>query len=98
MPVYEYVATTSAGGHTSGQIEAVDESVARHELSVRGLSVVELTPRPGKEIPATLSGEQSAMFMQAAGAAATNRVPLEMTLSALAEERDDPHLADVARR
>jgi type IV pilus assembly protein PilC len=98
MLSYEYVAESSTGQRVSGRLDAIDEFTARHELSRRGLSAVELTPRSVGESPATLGSEQSDLFVHAVGAAAANRVPLEMTLSALAEERDDPRLAVVAQR
>jgi type IV pilus assembly protein PilC len=46
----------------------------------------------------TLDAAQVTTFVQAVGAAAATRAPLEVTLAALAEERDDPRLARVARR
>jgi type II secretory pathway component PulF len=45
-----------------------------------------------------LHGEQVSTLLEAVGAAATGRVPLEVTLAALAEEREDPRLATVARQ
>jgi len=47
---------------------------------------------------AELGDEQLTTLVQAVGAASTSRVPLEVTLAALAEERDDPRLARVARQ
>jgi len=45
-----------------------------------------------------LRDEQIATLTQAVGAGAAGRVPLEVTLAALAEDRDDPRLAKVAQR
>ncbi len=45
-----------------------------------------------------LREEQVDSLVQAVGAASANRVPLEVTLAALAEEREDPRLARVARQ
>src|SRR5687767_10368523 len=45
-----------------------------------------------------LYDEQFSTLAQAVGAAAGSRVPLEVTLGALAEEREDPRLAKIARR
>lgn len=45
---------------------------------------------------APLGDEQLTTLVQAVGAASASRVPLEVTLAALAEERDDPRLAKVA--
>ena len=97
MGIYDYVATTSTGERTSGHLAAADLAGAKQILSDRGLRAVELTLRSADEISATLGNEQSALFVHAVGTAAASRVPLEVTLSALAEERDDPHLAEVAR-
>jgi type II secretory pathway component PulF len=47
---------------------------------------------------AKLGDEQLDSLVQAVGAASASRVPLEVTLAALAEERDDPRLARVARQ
>lgn len=48
--------------------------------------------------PAGLGEEQLSSLVQSVGAASAARVPLEVTLAALAEEQDDPRLAQVARR
>jgi type II secretory pathway component PulF len=45
-----------------------------------------------------LHGEQVSTLLEAVGAAAAARVPLEVTLAALAEEREDPRLATIARQ
>ena len=45
---------------------------------------------------ARLGDEQLSTLVQAVGAASASRVPLEVTLAALAEEREDPRLAKVA--
>lgn len=47
---------------------------------------------------AGLGEEQISTLVQSVGAASAARVPLEVTLAALAEEQDDPQLAKVARR
>jgi general secretion pathway protein F len=44
-----------------------------------------------------LQGERLSTFVKAVGAAAASRVPLEVTLAALAEDKNDPRLAAVAR-
>jgi general secretion pathway protein F len=46
----------------------------------------------------TLGKDEITNFVHAVSAAAASRVPLEVTLAVLAEERDDPRLADVAHR
>ena len=47
---------------------------------------------------AGLGEEQLTTLTQSIGAAASARVPLDVTLAALAEEQEDPRLARVARR
>jgi type II secretory pathway component PulF len=47
---------------------------------------------------AALGDEQLHTLVQAVGTASASRVPLEVTLAALAEEREDPRLAKVARQ
>jgi type IV pilus assembly protein PilC len=42
--------------------------------------------------------EEHSVLLQAVGAAATSRIPLEISLAALAEERGDPRLAAAAER
>jgi type II secretory pathway component PulF len=53
---------------------------------------------PDADKPTNLDDEQLSTLVHSLGAAAHARVPLEVTLAALAEERDDPSLAKVARR
>ena len=48
--------------------------------------------------PAGLGDEQLSTLVQAVGAASAARVPLEVTLAALAEDHSDPRLATVARQ
>jgi type II secretory pathway component PulF len=48
--------------------------------------------------PGGLGDEQLTTLAQSIGAAASARVPLDVTLEALAEEQEDPRLARVARR
>src|SRR5687767_12144832 len=46
----------------------------------------------------TLREESVTTLVHTVGAAAESRLPLEVTLAVLAEEKDDPRLADVAQR
>ena len=48
--------------------------------------------------PVRLGDEQLDTLVEAVGAASASRAPLEVTLAALAEEREDPRLAKVARQ
>src|SRR6476659_4850085 len=43
-------------------------------------------------------GEEDGVILQTVGAAAASRIPLEISLAALAEERGDPRLAAAAER
>jgi type II secretory pathway component PulF len=98
MATYEYQARTPSGEPLRGQLSAGDEAAARRELAARGLTIVELRSCPADDGEGTLDEQQITTFVQAVGAAAAVRVPLEVTLAALAEERDDPRLAAVAQR
>ncbi len=98
MATYAYQAQTASGESVSGRLVADDEAAARRELAARGLTVVELLWSPAVDEAGTLHDDQVATLVQAVGAADASRVPLEVTLAALAEERDDPRLARVARR
>jgi type IV pilus assembly protein PilC len=44
------------------------------------------------------SGDEQSILVQAVGGAAANRIPLEISLAALAEEKGDPRLAAAAER
>ena len=44
------------------------------------------------------SGDENRLLLQAVGSAATSRIPLEISLAALAEEKGDPRLAAAAER
>ena len=46
----------------------------------------------------TMSGKQVSILLEAVGSAASSQMPLEVTLAALAEEKEDPRLAAIARR
>lgn len=97
MALYEYLAATSTGEQIRGHISASDEAAARLKLSARKLSVLELRWCLADEQD-TLAEPQVATIVQAVGAAAASRAPLDVTLAALAEEKDDPRLAAVAGR
>jgi type II secretory pathway component PulF len=98
MHTFDYVAQTEAGEQVTGQLDAAHEAAACRELAARGLKVIRLDAPLDEVVLEPLGDEQSTSFVQAVGAAAANRVPLEVTLAALADERADPHLADVAKR
>jgi type II secretory pathway component PulF len=98
MALYEYKAATAAGDRTSGHISAKDEAVARRRLAARGLTILEIRWCLADETDDPMGAEQTATLVQAVGAAAASRVPLDVTLAALAEEKEDPQLAAVAGR
>ncbi len=45
-----------------------------------------------------MSGKQVSILLEAVGTAAASQMPLEVTLAALAEEKEDPRLAAIAQR
>jgi type II secretory pathway component PulF len=97
MAAYDYVAESPSFGRITGRVEATSEQAARGQLRARGLSVVELKQALPIEPVGALTDEQAAVLTDAVGTAAAARVPLDVTLAALAEERDDPQLAKVAQ-
>lgn len=98
MADYEYQAETSSGETVRGTLTAVDEAAARRELEARGLLVIDLLWCPIVDEGGTLGDEELVTLVHAVGSAAASRVPLELTLAVLAEDKDDPRLADVAHR
>ena len=98
MAVYEYQAETDAGELVGGNVTAADKRAAQLELESRGLQVVKLLLRPPAGEGGVLHDEELTTLVHAIGGAATNRVPLEVTLAALAEEKNDSRLADVAQQ
>ena len=93
MAVFNYAADTATGERVRGTLDAADEASARCELAVRGLTVVELAMEADVDESIELAEDQLSTLVQAVGAASASRVPLEVTLAALAEEQDDPRLA-----
>ena len=59
---------------------------------------MKLLLRPPAGEGGVLHDEELTTLVHAIGGAATNRVPLEVTLAALAEEKNDSRLADVAQQ
>src|SRR4051812_11279604 len=53
---------------------------------------------PNEFQPESAGGQEHSVLLQAVGAAAASRIPLEISLAALAEERGDPRLAAAAER
>ncbi|MCI0332208.1 MAG: type II secretion system F family protein [Planctomycetes bacterium] len=98
MAEYEYQAETRTGERVRGSITAVDETAAHRELALRGLTIIDLLWCPAVDEAGTLHDEELITLAHAVGTAAASRVPLELTLAVLAEEKNDPRLADVAHR
>jgi type II secretory pathway component PulF len=97
MPQYEYRCQTAAGDEVHGTLTATDESTARRALESQGITVLDLLPCRAVEGAGTLGDEELATLVHAVGSAAATRVPLDLTLSILADDTDDPRLASVAR-
>jgi type II secretory pathway component PulF len=98
MPLFHYQAESADGQIVSGQIEAADEAAARAILQERRLSVTELQWCLDASDEVKLQETQLTTLVQAVTSAAKVRVPLEVTLAALADEKDDPRLSRVAAR
>jgi type II secretory pathway component PulF len=98
MAEYEYQAETAEGVPQSGRLIAIDESAARRQLTARGLIVRDILWCPVADEAGELGDEQVTSLVQVVGSGAASRLPLEVSLSVLAEDTDDPRLAAVARR
>ena len=98
MADFEYQATTSDAKPVRGRISAADEGAAREELESRGLNVAELIWCPAVDEAGSLRDEEVVTLVDAIGSAAANKLPLEVTLAALAEEKNDSRLAEVAQQ
>lgn len=98
MPDFEFQATTFDGQPMRGRITAADERAAQDELESRGLNVADLLWCPTVDQHGTLGYEEVVTLVDAIGAAAASKLPLEVTLGALAEEKNDSQLAQVAQQ
>ena len=98
MAVYEYHALAPNGEPVHGTLAVEDQPAAERELTRRGLTNIQLSLRSEADLEDSLHGEQLEALVQAVGAGAASRIPIEMTLAALAEERSDTRLADVAEK
>jgi type II secretory pathway component PulF len=97
MPLYDYRAQSSTGEPVHGTLSANDEVAARAELETRGLRFVKVVLVSSSRSAGSLAAEELTTLVSAIGSAAASRVPLEVTLAALAEEKNDKRLARVAQ-
>jgi type II secretory pathway component PulF len=98
MANYEYHAEGPRGDPVLGHVTAPDEATARQDLDARGLKVIDLLWCPSVDESGMLRDDEAAMLIDSIGAAAANRLPVEITLAALAEESNDRRLAAAAQR
>jgi type II secretory pathway component PulF len=99
MAVYEYDALNESGQPVHGTLVAPDEAAARRALQSQGLTIVDLLWCPiVVDDAGTLGDAELDTLVHAVGMAARSRVPLDVTLSILAEDTNDPRLAAVASR
>ena len=98
MAVYEYHAKRPGGEQIAGKLTAANEDAARRELVNRGLEVIDLLCCPTVGHEEMLRDDELTTFVAAVGGATTNRLPIEITLAALAEETNDRRMAMVAQR
>ena len=98
MAIYEYQAEDLSGKAVAGKVAAADEAAARRDLEARGLKAVELLWRPVVDHAGTLHDDELTTLVGAVGGAAANRLPIEITLAALAEETNDRRLAAAAQQ
>jgi general secretion pathway protein F len=97
MAMFDYRAEGARGDAILGQLTASDEAAARRELESRGLTVLEILPSQALDRDGTLRDEGLSTLIEAVGGAAASRLPVEITLAALAEESNDRRLADAAQ-
>jgi type II secretory pathway component PulF len=97
MARYEYKALTP-NGERVGEVIADDEAAARRQLEANGWIAIDLLWCPVSDERGNLRDDEVQTLVQAVGSAAENRLPLEVTLAVLADEEDDPRLADAAQR
>jgi type II secretory pathway component PulF len=98
MADYEYEAVTLEGEHVRGTLTAADEASARRALGEQELRLLALAIRHETGHAAQLGEEEVITLVETVGAAAANRLPLDLSLAALAEDTDDARLASTARR
>jgi type IV pilus assembly protein PilC len=98
MATYEYRAETRTGDPVSGKVFARDEEAARRELESRRLHVVGLLWCPAVDAAGNLQEAEVTTLVEAVGAAAASRLPLDVTLAAIADEHEDRRLAGVAQQ
>jgi type II secretory pathway component PulF len=98
MAIFEYLASDPQGTIVRGQVTSTDEPAARAMLESRGLTVTDLSLRAAGDEAGILGNEEIAAFVEAVGGAGASRLPIEITLAALAEETKDRPLANVAQQ
>ena len=98
MAEYEYEAETREGVPQSGRLIAIDEAAAHRQLTAHGLIVRDLLWCPVADDSGSLGDEQINTLVQVVGSSAASRLPLELSLSVLADDTDDRQLAAAARR
>src|SRR5690349_339918 len=97
MDHFEFHAVTPTGDEIHGTLSAANEVAAKQELARRELRVITLV-RHESDVAGELSEDAVDVLLQEIGGAAAGRIPLEVSLGALAEENSDPRLAAVAER
>jgi type IV pilus assembly protein PilC len=98
MAEFEYQAETDDGIPQTGRLIAIDEAAAHRQLTARGLIVRDILWCPVADDTGALADEQIDTLVQVVGSGAASRLPLELSLSVLAEDTKDRQLAAAARR
>jgi type IV pilus assembly protein PilC len=92
---YSYLARSKDGGIVRDRLVANDEQSARRQLEADGLHLLELSAVDAEAIG---TGEAGPPLNAANAEAPPSRLPIEVTLVALAEETGDRRLAKVAQQ
>lgn len=96
--IFEYQAQDPSGNAVAGKIAAPNEAAARRDLMARGLEAIEIFWRALVSPPKPSSSDELTLLVNTVGGAAANRLPIEISLAALAEELNDRRLAAAVQR
>lgn len=92
MDTFEYQADDANGQAIAGQVVAESEDAARRDLAARGYRAIQLFWHSLRDQLQPLPSEEVSSLVDAVGGAAAQRMPIEVTLTALADELNDRRL------
>lgn len=92
MDTFEYQAEDANGQVVAGRVAAESEDVARRDLAARGYKAIQVFWHSLTDQLHPLPSEEVSSLVDAVGSAAAQRMPIEVTLAALADELNDRRL------